>query len=220
MTAVVPAPDASFVPQIEPTPGASQGPNVNLSMSPILEEMTRAATFLFLTVAANPLLADTTCACDASQPETLKARQCSLCLEAEKQPTEPAVFFLKDANPRKPNRTLVLPRLHGVGLHRMAELPAETQTALWTAAFAKARELFPKNDWGLAFNGDHVRTQCHTHIHIGRLLPGVETSNFVVVDSPGAIPPPGVDGYWIHPAEDGKFHVHRGEQITETVLLR
>ena len=33
------------------------------------------------------------------------------------------------------------------------------------------------------------------------------------------IPTPGVDGYWIHPV-NGKLHVHTGEQVCETVLLR
>ena len=189
-------------------------------------EVVRALLLLLIAI---PLLADTKCACDASQPETMKDRQCSLCAEAEKQPPSPAVFFLKDVNPRKPNRTLALPRMHEPGLHRMAELPADVQTALWTAAVGKARELFPQDDWGIAFNGDHVRTQCHTHIHIGRLLPGVETSNFIVIDSPASIPAPDDNGYWIHPVEGGqgsaaghkmKLHLHRGEQITETVLLR
>ena len=174
-------------------------------------------TFLSLLLAI-PLLADTKCACDPSQPETMKDRQCSLCAEAEKQTQ--AVFFLKDVNPRKANRTLALPRVHAPGLHRMADLPKQTQIDLWTAAVTKAHELFPQDDWGLAFNGDHVRTQCHTHIHIGRLLPGIETENFIVVDNPAAIPPPDDNGYWIHPIANGKLHVHRGEQITETVLLR
>jgi hypothetical protein len=102
----------------------------------------------------------------------------------------------------------------------MADYPRETQIALWTAAVAKARDLYPANDWGVAFNGDHVRTQCHAHVHIGRLLPGIETSNFIVVDNPAAIPPPDENGYWIHASEGNKLHVHRGEQITETVLLR
>ena len=175
---------------------------------------------LFAFAATFSLLAETKCNCDPSQPETLKERQCSLCVEAEKQPAGPAVFFLKDANPRKPNRLLALPRAHGTGLHRMADLPADTQLTLWTAAIDKARELFPQSDWGIAFNGDRVRTQCHTHIHIGRLLPGVETANFIVVDNAAGIPPPVDNGYWIHPIEGGKLHVHQGEQITETVLLR
>ena len=101
---------------------------------------------ILLLAAAIPLSADTKCDCDASQPETLKARQCSLCAEAEKQPPGQVVFFLKDANPRKANRLLALPRSHGTGLHRMADLPLATQTALWTAAIDKARELFIGDD--------------------------------------------------------------------------
>jgi len=183
--------------------------------------MVRAASCaLFLLAAAIPLFADTKCDCEPSQPATMKERQCSLCVEAEKQPAGAGVFFLKDANPRKPNRMLALPRMHGTGLHRMVDLPVETQRGLWTAAIDKARELYPQSEWGIAFNGDHVRTQCHTHLHIGRLLPGVETPNFIVVDNAAAIPPPDVNGYWIHPIEGGKLHVHQGEQITETVLLR
>jgi hypothetical protein len=143
-----------------------------------------------------------------------------LCVEAEKQPPGQIVFFLKDANPRKANRLLALPRAHASGLHRLADLPRETQIALWTAAIDKAKGLYPNGDWGVAYNGDRVRTQCHVHVHIGRMLPGVETDNFIVVDSPAAIPPPDDFGYWIHPVEGGKLHVHRGEQITETVLLR
>src|SRR5918994_1451787 len=46
------------------------------------------------------------CACDPTNPETLNVRQCSLCREAEKQPPDQSVFFLKDNNPRKANRTL------------------------------------------------------------------------------------------------------------------
>src|SRR5690348_6447177 len=46
------------------------------------------------------------CACDISNPETMAARECGLCKEAEKQPADGAVFFLKDSNPRKPNRWL------------------------------------------------------------------------------------------------------------------
>lgn len=183
--------------------------------------MVRGATLLLLAVIAIPLAADTKCDCDPSQPETMKARQCSLCVEAEKRPPDQIVFFLKDANPRKANRLLALPRAHSMGIHRMADLPPATQVELWTAAIAKARELFPKGDWGVAYNGDHVRTQCHVHVHIGRLLPGIETSNFVVVDGPAGIPAPAdSSGYWVHPIEGGKLHVHKGEQINETVLLR
>jgi hypothetical protein len=165
------------------------------------------------------LFADTPCACDVSHPETLEARQCSLCKEAEKQPTDVPVFFLKDANPRKPNRLLALPRAHSAGNHRLADLAPSEQAALWTAAVNKAQELYPDGGWAIAFNGDHVRTQCHAHVHIGKLLPGVETGNFIIVDSAAGIPAPDENGYWIHPA-GGKLHVHQGEQITETVILR
>ena len=47
----------------------------------------------------------------------------------------------------------------------------------------------------------------------------VEAGEFLVVDGPAQIPVPGKDGYWIHPV-NGKLHVHTGEQICETVLLR
>jgi len=46
------------------------------------------------------------CACDVAKPETLEARASALCREAEAQPAEPPIFFLKDNNPRKPNRWL------------------------------------------------------------------------------------------------------------------
>ena len=48
-----------------------------------------------------------------------------------------AVFFLKDTSPRKPNRWLVLPRIHGKGGHPFFEMTADQRTALWTAAIAK-----------------------------------------------------------------------------------
>ena len=41
-----------------------------------------------------------------------------------------------------------------------------------------------------------------------------------MVDGPAAIPVPrDGSGLWIHP-QNGKLHVHLGEEITETVLLR
>lgn len=145
-------------------------------------------------------------------------RQCSLCAEAEKQPSDARFFFLKDINPRKPNRWLALPRAHGDDNHPLADLPPRERTALWTAAIQKAKELFG-NEWGLAYNGPKVRTQCHLHIHIGKLMRGVETDRFVVVNGPAAIPAPRNEGVWVHPHK-GKLHVHLGEQTCETVLLR
>ena len=149
----------------------------------------------------------------------MKARQCSLCVEAEKQPADVKYFFLKDANPRKANRTLILPRRHIQGLHLMAEMSPDERLELWTAAIAKAKELWGAN-WAVAYNGDKVRTQCHLHVHIGKLLPAVEAGDFIEISSPAQIPAPIVDGLWIHGTPEGKMHVHTGEQITETVLLR
>ena len=175
-----------------------------------------AALAAFFFVVA--MRAETPCACDPSVPESMNARQCSLCKVAEQQPKDVTIFFVADANPRKPNRTLALPREHTSGLNRIADLKPETQRELWTKTIEMAKSKWGEK-WGIAYNGDNVRTQCHVHIHIGRLIEGVEAGDFKVVDSVDQIPAPGADGYWIHPV-NGKLHIHTGEQITETVLLR
>jgi hypothetical protein len=167
--------------------------------------------------AALALRADfVTCNCDPSRPETLEARQCSLCREAEKQPVDVKVFFLQDANPTKPNRWLALPRTHERSIDL---LNSQQRVELWTAAIAKAKSLFG-DQWGIAYNAPSVQTQCHVHLHIGKLISGVETSQFITVAKIDEIPVPASgEGYWIHPT--GKvFHVHTGEQINETVLER
>lgn len=156
-----------------------------------------------------------TCECDTAKPVTMEARSCGLCREAEKQPAGTAVFLLRDINPTKPNRWLALPRTHE---HGLASMSAAARTELWTAAVEKGKELYG-SEWALAINGPKVVTQCHTHIHIGKLLQGVETDQFVVVKSLAEIPAPAGLGLWVHP-QGNLFHVHTGEQITETVLLR
>ena len=159
------------------------------------------------------------CHCDLSKPETLKARQCSLCLEAEKHPLDIPFFFVKDASPRKPNRLLLVPRHYTGGMMELKDISAKQRTALWTAAISKAKELWG-DEWGVATNGAKVRTQCHLHIHIGKLIRGLEkTGKVIVVDSPSQIPVPKGDGLWIHP-RGNKLVVHTGEQAAETVLLR
>jgi len=175
---------------------------------------------LLVLCAALPSSGDVShCACDATKPETLEARECSLCREAEMQPPDPPVFSLKDASPRKPQRWLMLPRSHGTGAEPLARRTPQERKLLWTAAIEKAKSLWGE-EWGLAINGVTTRTQCHTHIHIGKLLRGVETRRFMVVDDPAKIPAPEDDsGLWVHPV-GRKLHVHLGEQITETVLLR
>ncbi|MEO8025866.1 MAG: hypothetical protein ABI823_05315 [Bryobacteraceae bacterium] len=184
--------------------------------------MFRLAAWL-LAATSIPLFAQLECKCDVSHPEVLKARECSLCAEIEKQPAGVPVIFLKDINPRKANRWLALPRAHSTGRHNLEDLAAEQRNALWSGAVEKAKSLWGDR-WAIAMNGHRVRTQCHMHVHIGRLLEGVETANFVVVDSTAKIPLPGDFGLWIHPVldgpEKGKLHVHLGEQVTETVLLR
>ena len=158
------------------------------------------------------------CACDAANPASLSVRQCGLCKEAEAQPADAKIFFLKDTNPRKPNRWIVLPRAHTTGNHELHEMSPADRTALWTAAIAKSKELWGL-DWGVAYNGAQVRTQCHAHIHIGKLLKGVEEGKFIVISKPSKIPSTPGEGIWIHPFGD-RMHVHVGEQTTETVLLR
>jgi hypothetical protein len=179
----------------------------------------RSSLLLITAFAAAALVCgETPCNCDPAQPETMKARQCSLCAEAEKEPANVEFFFRKDINPHKPNRLLILPRLHTPGRHPLAEMPPDLRARFWATAIAKAKELWGP-DWAVAYNGDKVRTQCHAHIHVGKLLPGVEFGNFVVVSSPAEIVVPPGEGVWVHPV-DGKLHVHTGEQICETVLLR
>jgi len=156
------------------------------------------------------------CGCDPARPETLESRQCSLCREAERQPPDVKVFFLKDANPNKPNRWLALPRSHERSIELLS---AEKRADLWGAAIAKAKSLFD-DQWAIAYNAPSVQTQCHVHLHIGKLIPGVETSQFITVTKIEDIPVPAKgEGYWIHP-QGNLFHVHTGEQITETVLER
>ena len=176
---------------------------------------------LLIALLAAPLafadLAD--CVCDPGVPLSMQARECGLSREAAAQPSNLPTFFLKDINPRKPNRWLALPSAVRKGVHNLAGMTPQERLQLWTAAIRKAQELWG-DEWGLAFNGDDVRTQCHPHVHIGKLLKGVETGNFVVLSGPAEIPLPAEGtGLWIHP-QGKQLHVHLGEQLTETVLLR
>lgn len=171
---------------------------------------------LALSVCA-PVWGQQVCECDPSAPAMAEKRNCSLCGEAEKAAGD--VFFLKDISPRKPNRWLALPRKHGAGLHPLHDMTHAERTALWKAAIGKAKELWG-NDWGVAYNGPKVRTQCHAHVHIGRLLRGVERDvNVITVSRAEEIPAPKDEGVWIHPV-GARIHVHLHEQTTETALLR
>lgn len=167
---------------------------------------------------AAPLWAQIDCDCEQSKPELWQSRQCSLCREAELQPKDVKFFFLKDINPTKPNRVLLLPRMHGSKIHPLDALPADLQADMFEAAAKKGAELWG-DEWAFAYNGDLVRTQCHTHIHIGKLLEGQENEDFVLVDSPRDIRMKAGEGLWVHPVGK-KFHAHLGGQRTEPVLMR
>lgn len=158
------------------------------------------------------------CDCDPARPETMKQRQCSLCAEAEKRTQGEEFFVLKDINPRKPNRWLVLPRAHGSADHPMHELPRNEQIRLWKFAVEAAEEKFP-GEWGLAYNGSKVRTQCHLHIHFGRFIRAAENSKFRLVKRIEDFPAPLEGGVFIHKVPGG-YHVHTGEEIMETALVR
>ena len=174
-----------------------------------------AVAFLILAAALD---AEVPCPCDPHDADTLRERPCSLCAAVEKEPAGTSVVFVQDTSPLKPDRWLALPRPHSAGMHQMSALPSDVRTELWRAAIARAQELWGDR-WGVAYNAERLHTQCHVHVHIGKLIDGVEWGDFKVVDSPDQIPLPGADGLWIHPV-NGKLHVHIGEQVTENVLLR
>lgn len=176
------------------------------------------------------------CPCDHSIAETLLAYpQCSLCLESEFHPPDVPFFFVQDNDPGKPHRWLILPKAHDKGIQYLSDLPADVSSKFWAAAVRKGEELWGKN-WGLAVNGDLARSQCHAHVHIGKLLGGVEGNEFlykkrlsrvpgkapITVAGPDQIKAPEKGAaFWIHPVKGG-LHVHV-EDITaaaEFVLIR
>lgn len=176
------------------------------------------------------------CPCDHSIAETLLAYpQCSLCLESEFHPPHEPFFFVKDINPFKPNRWLILPRAHDKGMQSLSDLTSLDTAEFWAAAVRKGEELWGKQ-WGLAVNGELARSQCHAHVHIGKLLDGVEGNGWlfhtglsrvpgkqlIFVSGPDGIKAPnGGAGFWIH-AVKGGLHLHV-EDITaaaEFVLMR
>jgi CDP-diacylglycerol pyrophosphatase len=159
------------------------------------------------------------CACDVARPETLLARDCSLCKTVEEQPGTAEFFTLADTNPNKKNRLLAVPRSHGVNPQHLGNMDPAQRTAYWTFAIAKARALWGE-EWGLAVNSLDLRTQCHMHIHIGKLRDDVENGDFRIAASPAEIgAPEELDGIWVHPV-GGKYHVHFGNKAPELLLYR
>jgi diadenosine tetraphosphate (Ap4A) HIT family hydrolase len=175
------------------------------------------------------------CDCDHTSPGMLESRQCSLCREAERQPRDIGYFFVKDNNPRKPNRWLILPRQHESGLDSLSSMPPELSAKFWSAALEKGRSLWG-NEWGLAVNGERSRTQCHAHVHIGRFLEAAEDPDFllksggatgragppVVLKDPGEIRiPENGRGFWLHAAgQEIHMHIDDSAVAAEFVLVR
>ena len=159
------------------------------------------------------------CNCVLNDPESMNKRECSLCREAEKQPADVEFFVVRDINPHKPNRWLVMPKAHTPGSHPLHLLPKAERDRLWKFAIAEAKKRFPGGDWGIAYNGDKVRTQCHLHLHIGKFIPAAENNRFRLVRSVEQFPAPSVGGVLIHPVKNG-YHVFTGENAMETALVR
>jgi len=93
------------------------------------------------------------------------------------------------------------------------------RTRLWKRAIEEAQARFPYGAWGVAYNAETVRTQCHLHVHVGRFIPAAENSHFRLVRRVEDFPAPSEGGILIHPV--GRlYHVHTGEDIMETALVR
>ncbi len=98
-------------------------------------------------------------------------------------------------------------------------MSAAERLAMWKAAIAKGQELWG-DSWAVAMNGDLARRQCHAHVHVGKLLAGMESDKGFYVTGPELLPAIGDGtGMWFHP-DGGRLHLHTGEQINETVLMR
>jgi diadenosine tetraphosphate (Ap4A) HIT family hydrolase len=159
------------------------------------------------------------CVCDLASPQIATTRGCSLCIEAAKHPESEKIILVRDNDPTKPNRWLVLPRAVYDGSNPLARMSAAERLDLWNAAVAKGVELWGDR-WAVAMNGDIARRQCHAHVHVGKLLEGQETEQGVYINGIADLPAiADGTGLWFHPAGK-RLHLHTGEQITETVLMR
>jgi diadenosine tetraphosphate (Ap4A) HIT family hydrolase len=177
------------------------------------------AVLLVLTLARPALRADVRgCTCDLSDPATAQVRGCSLCVEAARHPASERIIVLRDNSPAKPNRWLVVPHAAFDGESPLTRMSEAERLELWNAAISKANEVWG-TAWGIAMNGDKSRSQCHLHVHIGKLLDGKEDDNGFYVDDAAQLPAiADGTGLWFHPL-NGKLHVHSGE-ATELVLMK
>lgn len=156
------------------------------------------------------------CTCDPAVSTSMTGRECSLTRIAVEEPGDPPVFFIRDANPSKPDRMLAIP--HSLR-HTLDDLTPDERNALWTAVIEKARTLW--NDrWAVAINSEEKRTQCQLHVHIGKLLDDVSAGGGVLVGRVEDIPLPAKgNGLWIQP-EGNSFRVHLNEPAGELNLMR
>ena len=147
------------------------------------------------------------------RPETMKARQCGLCREAEKHPLDAKFFFLKDNNPRKPNRWLLLPRAHKHdGPARCRDDRRPSARALWRLAIAAGEAALGRRmgDRLQRRQGPHAvpRPPAHRQVAQGHRL----DRRFIIVIRAGTSRcPKTAPGSGSTPPA-GKLHVHLGEQ--------
>lgn len=143
-------------------------------------------------------------------------RECALTLITLQSGLESPVFFIRDSNPSKPNRWLAIP--HSLR-HTINDMSAGERNAFWTAAIAKASELWG-NDWAIAVNSLDRRSQCELHAHIGKLLDTADRSGGVLVKGPADIPlPEDGAGIWFHP-QASQLCVHLNAPAGELNLMR
>jgi diadenosine tetraphosphate (Ap4A) HIT family hydrolase len=176
------------------------------------------AFLVALTLARPAVRADVRgCACELGNPAT-ETRACSLCIEAAKHAASERMILLRDNDPAKPNRWLVVPRAAYDGANPLAQMTGAERLDLWNTAIAKANEVWG-SAWGIAMNSDVSRRQCHPHVHVGKLLDGKEDDNGFYVDDASGLPAiSNGTGLWFHPL-NGRLHVHSGD-ATELVLMK
>ena len=163
------------------------------------------------------------CVCDLADQRSLAQRTCSLCVEITKHSGEGPVVLVRDVNPTKPSRWIVMPQEAYDGANPLARMSAAERDRFWNTAIAKAREVWGES-WGIAMNSDMSRTQCHLHAHIGKLLEEGkdedDTESGIFIDSVSELPAiNNGTGLWFHPLY-GRLHVHTGGQTTEHILMR
>src|SRR5207248_7930890 len=80
------------------------------------------------------------CECDHSTHAAYDQRNCGLCAEVDKALSSVEVVFVKDNDPKKPNRWLALPREHAAASFQLlSDVPPSRRTELWRQAIARAQ---------------------------------------------------------------------------------